>query len=223
MQSPLVIVLRASVLLGCLGLLPLMAAGGLSAPEKICALGQTWLARHASSEPLLAPRTIQVELPADALRYREVGSPIELSWDDSTEDASTDLELAEVMPASYEKILPPATSGAIATRWEQSWSPTVLDTLPSRLARDEQIFETGARTEPPATATLAEVEARLRNLGASDVRLEPWGSAGQLYRYCAVVPVAGSAEVERHFQSIGSSPDRAALEVLAQVTASARQ
>ena len=225
MQSPLVIVLRASVLLGCLGFLPLMAAGGLSAPEKIYTQAQNFLATHIAHEPLLAQRTIQVELPADALRYREVGSPIDLTWEDSPE-----LEVAEVIPASLEEISAPPSHDAITAGSAQPSSlRNTQSPLPSQVTDVDQVFELGDRTDPQAktnsetASTVPGVETRLRELGAIDVRLEPWGSTGRLFRYCASVSVAGSAEVQRHFQSIGTNPDQAAQDVLAQVTAWVRQ
>jgi hypothetical protein len=223
MQSSVAIVLRIGLLFGCLAYLPLMAAGGLSTPEKIYTQAQAWLESHTGSEPLLAQRTIQLELPAEALRYREVGSPIEPVWDESSED----LEVAEVMPANYEEILAPPNHEEIGTSSQQPWTPPaadpslsgVSDLAINRLADYQQVFEPGERKDLQASPTLADAEDQLRKLGAVDLRLEPWGSTGQFYRYCASMPVAGSAEVQRHFQSIGPSPDQAALDVLAQATA----
>lgn len=240
MQSSVAVALRISVLVGCLVYLPLMAAGGLSVPDRVYAEARAWIGRHTSDEPLLAQRTIQLELPAEALRYREVGSPVEPAWDELPDE----LDTAEVMPANYEEIISPSDREEIGFGPQQPWTPPSADpsfraaerssdpgdptlTAPSqplsnRMTDHQEIFESGERSDLPSRPTLADTEDQLRRLGAIDLQLEPWGNTGQFYRYCASVPMAGSPEVQRLFQSIGPSPDQAALEVLAQAVA-ARQ
>jgi hypothetical protein len=224
MQSPLVIVLRTSLLLGVLGFLPLYAAGGLAAPGEAYTAASAWLARNYGTEPLTAPRMIQVELPAEALCYREPTSSPDTAW----EEMSADDLRAELKPVAYEEIQPPADrdmTGKTGSPRTPSWAAMSPVGLPTQGPHQENNpaaasnrYSAESVASPAGTST-AEVEARLRELGASEVRLEPWGSRGQLYRYCAVLPVAGSSDIQRHFQTIGDDPARAAFEVLSQVEA----
>lgn len=75
------------------------------------------------------------------------------------------------------------------------WPPAVL--------RPEPLSE----TDTPV-ADLAAPETALASLGATEVKLEPWGQSG-LYRCQCVVPIEGSPQMVRNFDSIESTPEAA--------------
>jgi hypothetical protein len=222
MQSPWIKMLRWSVLVGCLGFLPLAAAGGLAAPGRIIARAQKWLAEVERDVP--TPHIIQMELPADALRYRAVGVPIDASWEEPNE-----MDLAEVRPVSFEEIIPPENRETSSVSIPQPWPAAEDSTNRSQVISGDGVFERGHRAEQASHAwsqaanTIDSIKNHLQALGATEVRLEPWGNTGQLFRCCAVLPIAGADEVQRHFQSIGANADEVAQEVLAQVSAWKRQ
>ncbi|GAB6167246.1 hypothetical protein JCM19992_32460 [Thermostilla marina] len=68
-----------------------------------------------------------------------------------------------------------------------------------------------------AQAAVAAIQQRLQSLGAMRYRLEPWGNAGQFYRFTCDVSIDGSAERLQHWESIDRDPVRAMQDVLSRV------
>lgn len=59
--------------------------------------------------------------------------------------------------------------------------------------------------------------SRLEELGASDPQLRPWGSSGQMYRFCCRAALAGAPSVARHFEAVAAEPIAAVEQVVASV------
>lgn len=79
---------------------------------------------------------------------------------------------------------------------------------------------------PPAnTDRLAELLGQLEQLGGRDTKLTPWGTAGQVYRFCCRASWTESPQITRHFESVATDPLAAVEDVVAQVKSwrSARQ
>lgn len=68
-------------------------------------------------------------------------------------------------------------------------------------------------------ADLPAMFARLEKLGVTQRQLTPWGSSGQLYRFCCNAPLGDSPAMTRHFESVAADGNAAVEQVLTQVEA----
>ena len=138
------------------------------------------------------------------------------------------------MPISYDDIQTPPDQDFVSTSIDQQLAAHGMRAEPLQNRSPETRRHTQEAASVMANAApshhvvaspvpWASSTARLRELGALDVRLEPWGVAGEFTRCRAIFAVAGSVEVERHFQSIAADADQAAEEVLAQALGSFRR
>lgn len=231
MQSSIAILLRAGVLLGCLAGLPLMAAGGVGSLDKFLAEAQGWWQRHQHSIPLNAPRTIQVELPAEALQYRDF-TPFdenpEIS-DKTMEPGSGNVRQSEAMAVRHveNSELPRWPRGADTFSQHDiqlvsiTAEPNTADTplVHPAMRSSQRVENTFPSHSTARMLSASEIGQSLRQQGAIEVKLEPWGRSGQLYRYQALMAIGGARDVECHFQAIDANPDLAAQNVLHQVNA----
>jgi hypothetical protein len=64
---------------------------------------------------------------------------------------------------------------------------------------------------------LQSLYTRLTELGAHDLELAPWGSGGELHRFCCRASLAGSEQFSRHFEAIAAQPQTAVEGVLAKI------
>jgi hypothetical protein len=84
-----------------------------------------------------------------------------------------------------------------------------------------QIVAPGTSAIPSATRGERELDAllaELTKLGVHEPKLAPWGSGGQLYRFCCRATWGQSPQISRHFESVAAEPAVAVEKVLAQVT-----
>jgi hypothetical protein len=83
-----------------------------------------------------------------------------------------------------------------------------------------------AATSPfdkPAQATdstdrVSELISHLRQLGAAETNLTPWGG-GTLYRFSCRAPLASAPAMTQHFESVAADPAKAVADVVARVEA----
>lgn len=89
----------------------------------------------------------------------------------------------------------------------------------NRVGFDDVLPEQSSQVARPRTDRLpsGDVETRLRELGAVDLNLEPWG--GEFYRFEGRFAIDGQAALSRYFSAIEANPDAARRQVLAQVEA----
>jgi hypothetical protein len=84
----------------------------------------------------------------------------------------------------------------------------------------------GSTTKSPPASAEAKGEERLKmllaelaKLDVQEPQLAPWGTGGQLYRFCCRATWGGSTQFSRHFESVAAEPETAVEQVLAQVDA----
>lgn len=228
MQSSIAILLRAGILLGCLAALPLMAAGGVGGVDKFLSEASSWLQRHQAGGPITVPRTIQVELPVEALQYRDFApltdtdlpEPMHLSRSpDRARQYSKEAIQGESpqhqassgsfgnFPSSEIHLVSNSTSPSDSANFNQNTADNIDQSQEDRYS--------GLAAGPQYNAN--QIGQILRDSGAVEVKLQPWGSSGNLYRYQAIMSIGGSGDVQRHFQAVHADPDLAAQEVLQQV------
>lgn len=66
---------------------------------------------------------------------------------------------------------------------------------------------------------LAPLLSQLEAIGGADAQLAPWGTSGQLYRFCCRAKLANTPAISRHFEAVASEPVAAVEQVLAEVEA----
>ncbi len=72
-----------------------------------------------------------------------------------------------------------------------------------------------AAADTPIEAALAQLE----QLGAGQHQLQPWGSGGQLYRFCCSAAWGDAPGYSRHFEAVAAEPLTAVEQVVNQVAA----
>jgi hypothetical protein len=73
--------------------------------------------------------------------------------------------------------------------------------------------------EPSQDAQISAFTERLKQLGARDQELAPWGSRGELVRFRCNVPWANSPAYSRHFEAVAATPLAAVQQVTAEIEA----
>lgn len=69
------------------------------------------------------------------------------------------------------------------------------------------------------TDRLPPLLSRLEELGATDPQLAPWGSSGEIYRFCCRATLADTPGFSRHFEAVAAEPLSAVEQVVAKVEA----
>jgi hypothetical protein len=69
-----------------------------------------------------------------------------------------------------------------------------------------------------STDRVSELISHLRQLGAAETNLTPWGG-GKLYRFSCRAPLASAPAMTQHFESVAAEPEKAVAEVVAKVEA----
>jgi hypothetical protein len=95
-----------------------------------------------------------------------------------------------LQPTPQQKAVPAAASAP----------PTVQETSAQRLAR---------QVEP--------LLARLRQFGAEEYVLEPWGEGGRLYRFHCEMPLGDTANLTQQFEAVAADPERTIAQVVAEI------
>jgi hypothetical protein len=67
--------------------------------------------------------------------------------------------------------------------------------------------------------SVAKLLAQLKELGAANAQLMPWGSSGGLYRCCCQAKCTERAAAARHFEAVAGEPTAAVEQVVAKVEA----
>ena len=68
----------------------------------------------------------------------------------------------------------------------------------------------------PTSVAPPDARAQLRQLGAADLQIEPWGQQQRLHRASCTLPIGDTGAVQ-HFDSIGPNSTAAAHQLLAQI------
>lgn len=112
---------------------------------------------------------------------------------------------------------PAKRSVADATLQATAYSPPAAPRGPvAESARESQF---AMPRDASSADALAHSERRLRELGATQYRLETWGESGQLFRCSAAVALPGRRRASRHFDAVAAGPSQAIEQLLAQVEA----
>ncbi|MEX2308163.1 MAG: hypothetical protein WD738_11250 [Pirellulales bacterium] len=85
---------------------------------------------------------------------------------------------------------------------------------------DELVKATSAAADDAGVSDrLSPLYSRLKELGASDPQLGPWGSSGEMYRFCCRAALADTPAFTRHFEAVAAEPVGAVEQVVAKVEA----
>ncbi len=215
--------LRRNVMLGCLGLLFLAAASGISPLDAI----------DAASGPLVAssqPGTLaQVDggglfRPFGDSDFRQSGGQLLVRG--QTDGVPTICQPGGCLPfrgeccATVASLGRPVSPSQLRCGLANSWGscgPKAREALNTTFA--------SSGIHPEWYQTLSNIskapyiQSRLQEAGVGQYRLEPWGLDGGVYRFWCKVPLGDSAPVTRYFEAIDRNPGEAVARVLAQIEA----
>ena len=198
MQSPLIVALRALIMLSALFAFPLFALQGGKVPEEVWKVAELVELRVAAMLEQRAVAQAPTEIPPLELPLRQ---PI-VQASHMSSRAATTMEAHD----------PPRTRELIAT---MPITPvSVVSVVEPVGIANLATPQTGAAKEASRQRA---VERRLRELGATSYALEKWGSDGKLYRFQSEVAVHDDPNFHRNFQAIAADPLLAMREVLDQI------
>jgi hypothetical protein len=125
-------------------------------------------------------------------------------------------------PARIDPALPPALMRPQAAGGGATLNPSPSSQVPATPQLIAAPPSPPVGTVPAPASTDDRVTAlisKLEQLGASDTKLSPWGSGGNLYRFCCRATPADSPALPQHFESVAAEPAAAVEQVLAKVEA----
>jgi len=218
MQSSMVVLFRAVVMLACLIAIPLAAVLGSAVPKLFRTLLDGRIPSLAAS----------IDSPAGGLRFHPAGpsEPAAAQQGPATvPSAQPVIEVAmpacraetpsgqasSVVAAAYETPLPVSDpASVIAAR------PSSIGSCPSAAFGDPAAL---AQTAPPRVDQFSAIQGRLRELGAVYYLLEAWGNQEQLYRFYCKMAIGGNTSYTRYFEATDVDPLTAMGKVLREVEA----
>jgi len=144
--------------------------------------------------------------------------------------------IAIPLAALWGSSLPTIVSSLLEGRWPQTVASNRQSRLPIEVAQFEPMapaatavkFQSPAepallRNDPSQAVTasdrFAQIQGRLRQLGATYCLLESWGNQPDYYRFFCKMAVAGNPNFVRPFQATHSDPLQAMADVVQQVEA----
>lgn len=238
MQSPIVVMFRALVMLISLVAVPAIALFWNQIPD---AVDRLWLAieQHrggavAQNDPLnpawaSAPAATDASSPLhEAPRYEPTGS--------APPSIGPPSVAAPVSVAAQPTAAPGATPDSRGTpqgyaghapgvRPAAFGEPAAAASAVRPAAYNEPVVRgqaPGSIEEPmpaPPVDQFTAMQYRLRELGATYYLLENWGSDGSLYRFHCKMAIAGNSRYTRHFEATDRTPLQAIGRVLRDVEA----
>lgn len=235
-QSSGTVFFRAVVMLACIFVLPAIALFGSSWPEALRQLMQRHLGVNFSLASITAPllNNGQSLLPA----AHATPQPVE----PAPPVVSMPPMVAPAVAPLQASLLPTGGTGS-APGWPIP--PRKSDVVPAgfQTVTDPGLSTVAVGTTPPAPAAMtslsppasapgllsaadagsagndrfANIQKRLRELGATYFLLESWGSDGQLYRFYCKMAIGGNANLTRYFEATDADSLTAMSKVLQQV------
>jgi hypothetical protein len=103
--------------------------------------------------------------------------------------------------------------------------PSAVEPAPLFSAATEAAEPAGAEAADAASLSnaaadrLPQLYSRLESLGVSNPQLAPWGSSGQMYRFCCRAALVETPALARHFEAVAPEPVLAVEQVVAKVEA----
>lgn len=201
MQASFLVFFRATVMLACLVVLPLIAVTGSADLERLRP-ALRWcrgLVERTLTGAAVSAAESSADRPAAAPPFRS----LPVSVDANVERPSPPVERtipADVLPAQA-----PASAPASAPAPPVGPRPT-----------EQTAGATGG--EPRGDGpTVQQLAARLQQLGATYYLLEKWGETGALYRFHCRVALADNPQQFRYFEATSQVPHQAMVDVVAQV------
>ncbi|HEV3004696.1 MAG TPA: hypothetical protein VGX78_09550 [Pirellulales bacterium] len=249
MQSSGMVAFRATIMIACMVVLPLVAVLGTALPKVV----QT--AIHSSDRPTplagdgsstsspqsprktaatdATPAEMQDVLPRGRITsVRSVGSEFSGVVADHPPGATADRKpqaTASLWSRDVPKAPKPSPRGAERKLPRQQQSTPPNGPPPQR--RGDSALRATAYSEPveseadpssensPCDDALSHGERRLRELGMASYRLETWGVTGELYRFSCQVALSNRGQAMKHFEATETSPAKVIESVLQQVEA----
>lgn len=215
--------LRRHLMLGCLGLLFLMAATGLSPLDGIDLVSRTW-----GGAPI-HPKSVATLDGGGLFRPFTRSAWLEGGEQASDEGQTPAMGLPNVIGVSAcqsngrtlgHMTSSGASRGACACSLERVQAFSGRGSLGSVCTTSCGGITTQKSHQALSKALVAPyIPGWLEELGVEQYRLEPWGMDGELYRFWCRVPLGASVAGSRYFQSIGGNSGEAIARVLAEIEA----
>ena len=133
---------------------------------------------------------------------------------------------------TWNNLQPTATEPTAAAADPRLAAPPVPAAVAPSLVESAPLFSAATTVEPAGAETvdaasvsnevadrLPQLYSRLESLGVSHPQLAPWGSSGQMYRFCCRASLSDSPALARHFEAVASQPVSAVEQVVAKVEA----
>ncbi|MFV2068408.1 MAG: hypothetical protein ACC645_15670 [Pirellulales bacterium] len=197
MQASFVAFFRATVMLACLVVLPLIAVTG-SADLEPLRPALDW-SRGFLERALTSNRAVAAHPPADEIGAAPPFQPVAPPADASP--IGTTGAAAATPPMTVIGTDTPTASDATNP------GPPVVESSPAR----------DAGRAAGGSSALEGLERRLRDLGATYYLLEKWGDTGAYYRFHCRMALADNPEQFRYFEATDGVPERAMADVVQQV------
>lgn len=119
----------------------------------------------------------------------------------------------------------PAEAGPSAQRLPPTLSPPAVGEVQLASAIDPAGPAVASQMVAPVSqpagvdARIEAALAQLDELGAGQHQLQPWGTSGQLYRFCCSAAWGSGPDYSRHFEAVAAEPAAAVEQVVGQVAA----
>ncbi|MGD9645731.1 MAG: hypothetical protein AB7U73_08465, partial [Pirellulales bacterium] len=236
MQSPIVVLFRAVVMLFSLIAVPAIALFWNQIPD---AVDRLWLTieKHRSGAVAQAdpmdPSWAEPAAPGDARpqlqeapRYEPMGAAppmVEPPTVSAPHGGAEQMAASSAIPGASHPAANRGVPSEVRTADAVSHAAAPNPVRPA--GYNEPVVRgqaPGSIEEPmpaPATDQFTAMQYRLRQLGATYYLLENWGSDGSLYRFHCKMAIAGNSRYTRHFEATDRTPLQAIGRVLRDVEA----
>jgi hypothetical protein len=107
-----------------------------------------------------------------------------------------------------------------AINWEKLTAPPEAMIPPAAAAGGAPIAPQITPAVAPAPSLAQQVEpllVRLRQWGAAEYQLEPWGADARLFRFSCEMPLAGGSPAMQQFEAVAAQPQASIAQVVADV------
>ena len=120
--------------------------------------------------------------------------------------------LAAAQPAGVVNVSPPSVTADADSQSAQGAAIPDANVPAATIDNMASLAATEADRLPPLLS-------RLQEIGGADPQLAPWGTSGQLYRFCCRAKMDNMPALSRHFEAVAPEPVAAVEAVLAKVEA----
>jgi hypothetical protein len=126
--------------------------------------------------------------------------------------------IAAAQPTAAADISPPSLAATPSVSLATENQPADRTAIPNANA-PAATTDNMASLEATEADRLPPLLSRLQEIGGADPKLAPWGSSGELYRFCCRARMDNMPALSRHFEAVAAEPVAAVEQVIAKVEA----